>query len=124
MAVALLDGRLTQASFSRERIMAPQVGELLRRTSVREDAELTKAYPQSVPNRITLHTPDGHKYMREVLCPKGHARNPLSDEELVSKFRTNVEAWLTPKKVDRLVELVWHLEESPNLSELLETMYI
>ncbi len=118
--VALLDGRVDRASFARERFTDPAVRQMLREsTELVEDAELTAGYPEGIPNRVEVWTEDGGHWVREVRYPRGHARNPMTDQEVVDKFRRNVEGLLAPAQAQRLVDAVWHLEEH-NLRQVAE----
>jgi len=90
------------------------------RITLREDPALTAGYPEGIPNRITVTTSDGDRLVREVRFPRGHARNPMSDDELVTKFRLNVEERLSPAQADAVVEAVMHLESQPGLRHLAE----
>lgn len=117
--VALLDGRVTKRSFARERFTEPAIRKLLKeRTTLNEDPELTRGYPQGIPNRIRVRTRDGAEYVREVRHPRGHARNPMTDDEVVQKFRLNVEDAFTPSQAQRVVEFVMNLENQTDLRKL------
>ncbi|MDR7413861.1 MAG: MmgE/PrpD family protein, partial [Armatimonadota bacterium] len=88
VVVALLDGRVDRSSFSPARFTDPEVRRMLKeRTELEEDPELTAGYPDGIPNRIEVRTHEGQVFTREVRYPRGHAKNPLSDAEVVNKFR-------------------------------------
>ncbi len=117
--VALEDGRITPASFSPQRIGDPRTRELLaNHTTVAEDAELTAGYPEGVPNRITAMLSDGRTLREEVRYPRGHARNPLRDEEVEAKFAANVAGRLADKQAVELSEAVWTLESLKDVAKL------
>ncbi len=123
VVAALVDGRITRRSFSQERISDPRIRELLtRHTTLQENPELTAGYPAGIPNRITVHTHDGQAYMREVRYPRGHARNPMTDEEVIDKFRLNVEGYWTATQTGRISDFVSHMEEKTDLRELMKLM--
>lgn len=125
VAVALLDGRVTRESFSPERIWDPRVRDLLKhRVTLREDPDLTKQYPDGIPNRITVKTSDGRTLVREVRYPRGHARNPMTDEEVLAKFRANVALYWTAEQADRVADLVLHLEGLTGWDELMTWLRI
>ncbi len=110
--VALLDGRVDRTSFAPERFTDPTVRRMLReQTELVEEAELTAGYPEGIPNRVEVWTHEGTHFVREVRYPRGHARNPMTDQEIAAKFQRNVEGLLTPAQADRLADAVWHLEE-------------
>ncbi len=122
--VALLDGRVDRASFSPQRVADPVIrGMLKERTELVEDPELTAGYPDGIPNRVEVRTHDGSTYVREVRYPRGHARNPLSDAEVVEKFRANVAGVLSDRQAERVVQAVWHLEEA-DLRELAQLLRV
>lgn len=109
--VALLDGRVDRASFAPERFGDPAVRRMLKeRTHLEEDPELTAGYPDGIPNRIEVETDDGRVHVREVRYPRGHAKNPLSDAEVVEKFRRCVQGVLSDFQAERVVDAVWDLE--------------
>lgn len=112
VVVALLDGRVDRSSFSPARFTDPEVRRMLKeRTELEEDPQLTAGYPDGIPNRIEVRTHEGQVFTREVRYPRGHAKNPLSDAEVVNKFRANVEGVLSPAQAQRVVEAVWTLED-------------
>jgi 2-methylcitrate dehydratase len=125
VVVALLDGEVTRASFEPARFQDPTLRAFLKeRVTLEEDPELTRLYPEGIPNRITVRTHDGATYVREVHFPRGHARNPMTDEEVIEKFNRNVAALWTKAQAERVLECVWHLEDQPDLRELLVAMRI
>jgi 2-methylcitrate dehydratase len=50
---------------------------------------------------------------------RGHFKNPMSDAELEEKFRLMAEKHLSADRVDRLLRLLWNLENEPRLSNLI-----
>lgn len=119
VCAALQDGEVTPATFEPARIRRADTLELLRsRTSVEEDPVLTARYPGATPNRVTVTTTDGLTHVREVAHPRGHARNPMSDAELVAKYRSNVDGRLGPDRAARIEEAVWWLDRDGGLGQL------
>ena len=45
----------------------------------------------NIPNRLTIELTDGLKLVQEVEFPRGHAGNPMTDQEVEAKFRQAVE---------------------------------
>jgi 2-methylcitrate dehydratase len=117
-AVALVDGEVTEASFDQGRFTDPVLLELVGKTQVHRDAELSKHYPKGIPNRLTLKLADGRVLVREVEFPRGHARNPMTDAEVEQKFRGTVEPRYGKAKADRILAACWELEKLKNASEL------
>ncbi|MFB3738837.1 MAG: MmgE/PrpD family protein [Candidatus Velamenicoccus archaeovorus] len=123
VCAALQDGEVTRRTFDLDRIRRRDTLELLHdRTTVEEDPELTQGYPAGIPNRITVTTVDGASHTREVRFPLGHARNPMSDDEVVAKFRANVAERWTRERAERVADLVWGLPEQPHLAPLCDAL--
>jgi len=117
-AVALVDGEVTEESFAEGRFTDPVLLELVSKTQVHRDAELSKRYPRGIPNRLTLKLADGRVLVREVEFPRGHAENPMSDAEVEQKFRGLVEPRYGKEKADRILAACWGLEKLKNACDL------
>jgi 2-methylcitrate dehydratase len=125
VTVALLDGEVNRASFTPARFRDPGLRAFLKdRVTLQEDPALTRGYPEGIPNRITVRTQDGATYVEEVRFPRGHARNPMTDEEVMEKFRGNVAEVWTPAQAERVAEWVWRLEAQEDLEELVRLLYV
>ncbi len=118
--VALVDGAITARQFSAERMSDPVLLDLVARTRVVEDPQLTAGYPAGIPNRVTVTMDDGTKHVSEVAFPPGHDRNPLSDLELAAKFHGLIDPVLGSDRADQIWERVSHLENDPAPHETLE----
>jgi 2-methylcitrate dehydratase len=123
VAAALFDGDVTLRTFDESRFRDPAVLEFLRdRVTVEEDPELSRGYPEGIPNRVTVRTADGEDLAREVRYPRGHARNPMTDEEVSAKFRANVEGRWKPDLADRVETLVRGLWDAPTVDPVAEAL--
>src|SRR5438552_16961368 len=87
LAVALVDGRLTPASFESKRYLDPSLRPLMNRIRVVDEAELTRLFPQRLASRIEVITRSGQRFTERADYPKGHARNPMTDVDAERKFR-------------------------------------
>src|SRR3954454_13875744 len=85
-AVALVDGAVSAEQFGADRLSDPKLLDLVSRTTVIEDPDLTAGYPNGIPNRVTVTLDDGSTLVREVAFPPGHDKNPLTDAQLAVKF--------------------------------------
>jgi 2-methylcitrate dehydratase PrpD len=115
IAIAAIDGKLTQAQFSPARINDPLVRQVLANTEVIADAELNKLYPDKFPARVTITLKNGTSFQETVLFPKGDPQDPLSAAELEAKFRDNVAAMLSPARADKLLRAIYALPEARNV---------
>lgn len=122
VAAALLDGNITEASFSAERIADPRLARLLERTSVREDPEFSRAHPHEWPCRIEVTLRNGQRKSADARYFKGHAKRPLSDEELERKFRALAARVLAQEGISAVLDKAWALERLPGIGELLSLL--
>jgi 2-methylcitrate dehydratase len=123
--VALEDGTITQKSFALARIRSSHTQEFLaQHTTLAEKPELTAGYPDGIPNTITVKLSDGRTLSETIRYPRGHARNPMTDDEVIAKFNTNVTGRLAPDKARALCDAVWSLDECADVSAFTEKLTI
>ena len=65
-----------------------------------------------VGNPVTIRTTDGRSYDARVDIPRGDPALPLTDDELLSKYRDCARSQLRVDDVERSVDLVLGLRES------------
>ncbi len=111
-AVALVDGDVTLESFSDDRLADEALLALVGKVKIHRDAELSKRYPAGIPNRLTITMNDGRSLVREVEFPRGHAQNPMSDDEVEQKFRRLVEPRYGKQRSKRILKELWRLEDA------------
>ncbi len=122
VGVALTDGKVDLDSFEESRYTDPALLAFVSKIKVRHDPALDAGYPAGIPNRITLRLRDGRTLTEENTFPRGHARNPMSDEEVSAKFRRLTEWALTPARQDEVLNFLWNLEAQANLHPLMEML--
>jgi 2-methylcitrate dehydratase len=122
IAVALLDGEVTQASFSDARLRDPAVKRLMDKVKVVEDPALSAQYPESAPGRVTVALLSGQTHEATVRYPRGHEKNPMTDEEIERKFAQLCADRLAPGARARLLETLWHLERVEDVRALTELL--
>ncbi len=119
-AVALLDGDVTLYSFDEDRLNDRKILDLLDVTTISEDPELNPGYPKGIPNRLTVTLSDGMVLKKQVDYPRGHAKNPMTDDEVVAKFQRLADGVINQATADSTVDLCMHLDEQADLGPLFE----
>jgi 2-methylcitrate dehydratase len=122
VVTALLDGEITEASFSARRIRDPRIAALIERTTIRENPAYTRAHPGEWPCRIDVTLRGGRKKSAAAPYFKGHARRPLSDAEIEQKFRELSENVLEKKQADAVLAAAWKLEKLADVGDLLKLL--
>ena len=72
-----------------------------------------------VGNPVTIKTTDGRSYSARVDIPRGDASLPLTDDELLRKYRDCAHAQLSQENIERSVGLVRDLEKVEDVGTLL-----
>jgi 2-methylcitrate dehydratase len=86
VAVALIDGDVMPAQFKPDRIVKPDVQNLLKKVSVRPNQEYTEEYPKKMPAKIVVRLQDGKIIEHEVQDYPGLASRPFTWQDVVEKF--------------------------------------
>ena len=121
VAVALLDGEVTPAQYTPERIARADVQALLRKVSVRPDDALSQRFPAEMPCRLRIFLTGGQVLHLEQQDYAGFSTWPLTWEQAEAKFERlaapYTERWLR----QAIAEAVAHLEtiDVSQLTELL-----
>lgn len=123
--VGLIDGDVNKYSFSKEKLSDRKIKEVLKnKVQLKENEELTRGYPDGIPNRITLKTKDGKVYIKEIKYPKGHAKNPMSDEEVIKKFKDCSQEFLTPSEQETIIDAVFNIEKFEDIDNFLKLTWV
>jgi 2-methylcitrate dehydratase len=111
LAVALLDGQVLPEQFAPERIVRPDVQELLRRVEVRPAADLSARFPAEHACRLRIHLADGTTLAAERSDYEGFLTRPMSWERARGKFERLAAGRIEPELARNLTTTVESLDE-------------
>jgi 2-methylcitrate dehydratase len=98
----------------------PALRPLMQKISVHEDPEFTArrrtTHEENAVIDITLT--DGSTVRRESRHPRGHAANPMSDEELTQKFDGSIAKVLPAAAHGELRDRLWNLPDERDLGAI------
>jgi len=117
-AAALVDGDVTLATFDAHRLTDPKLLDLIDKTKIVEVPELNKGYPKGIPNDVTITCMDGTKVNKRVDFPRGHAGNPMTDNEVTAKFKRLADGVVSESTSSRILDLAWKLETLSDVKPL------
>ena len=115
MARALLDGWASLEHFTDAKVNEPVVQELIKKMGRRIDDSI----PPIAGSSVTIRLTDGREFSQKADAPKGSPQSPPTYEELVSKYKDCAQLVLSPKDVERSLQLMENLEELTDLTELM-----
>ncbi len=110
VAVALLDGDVSPAQYTPERIVREDVQSLLRKVTIQPDEALSKRFPAEMPCRILITLKDGRALRVEKQDYEGFYTRPMSWEKVVAKFERLAAPFTNAEQRASIVETVAHLE--------------
>lgn len=119
VAIAFLDGAVTEQSFDAARFTDPAVVSLMNKVSVHEDARLDASYPRGSPGRVTVTTVAGDTQSLEMIYPIGHALNPMPSAAIEAKFKRMTAQRFGAAERDRLLGRLWTLEATDDIGAVL-----
>lgn len=120
VAVALRDGRFGLDQLRAERWLDPDIAALIARTQAVIDPTL--APKAGLPCQLEAALADGRRVVVERTCTPGFASNPLSWDDVVSKFRHCARGVLPAEQQDSVIDCIKDLEHLPSVRTLLDCL--
>lgn len=117
-AVSLVKKRASVPEFTDAAIKDPVVLETARKVRWELDPEAEKVYPKKYPSTVIVTLKDGRKLTSYIEYPKGDAENPVTREELLSKFKLLASNNISEKRIEKIINKVANLENVENINEL------
>ena len=113
VAAALVLGQAGLDQFTDDCARHPAVIAMRRKVEVIRDGAIA-----TIAADVELTTTDGKLHRLSTSAARGSASNPMSDKEIEDKLRTIAAAWRPGHDVAPLIEAVWNLERSDDVSKL------
>ena len=123
-AVGLRDGAVTPATFAPDRIADAGLRTIINKMRIDENPEFTERYPQQYNCRMEVIKNNGQTEVASTSYPKGHGENPLSDAEVDAKFKRLACPTVTEQQCEQALELIWSLENLPNLRDIFDSLVV
>jgi 2-methylcitrate dehydratase len=124
VAAVLIDGEYTDATFAETRFRDTRTLELMKKIAITEDAEFNKRYPASLPCRMTITLKDGTQRTAELSNPIGHHDRPMTDAQVVDKFRGLAGRKLPPQRLQQVLDRVWKIDGDADWTKLFDELMI
>ena len=127
VAAMLVDGEIGPGQTMEARLAEPQIQAVARKVELVESQplnELCRLYEQGDPqgrfaSQVTVVLRDGTAFRSGIVDGGSSFPNPAwSQEKMEEKFRWLVGFVLDDGRIDRLLEVLWHVESVPNVRQL------
>jgi 2-methylcitrate dehydratase PrpD len=126
IAAAVVDRQVTLETFTSRKFEDPNIIETRKKVHLSFPEipiwpGLADVGPDTefVGNPVTIRTTDGRSYSARVDIPRGDPALPLTDDELLTKYRDCARSQLDPGDIERSVDLILRLERVADIEELL-----
>lgn len=124
VVAALIDGEITERSFTPERYRDPKVLALLKHVSMSDDENYTNKWPDPMSCRIEITHRSGETLSHHAVNPKGHPSNPMSDAEINAKFLDLARGVLKPAQAAEALRVLWHVEELDRVAMIFDAVRV
>ena len=119
VALAFLDGKLEIDTFTDAKANAPQVQEFLRKVHVIIDETIPEPGPYCP---VSVELKDGTRFSHTARIAKGHPENPMTEEEVLDKFRSNAKMVISEKQSEEVIVSVRKLESIDHVQKLVDLL--
>ena len=117
MSVVAVERQLQWDDFLKDRRLETEIGEMYQRVCLEGSRELANS-PYHEPAIVEVKTKDGKSYTEQVDLPRGHLKNPMTQEEVEQKFRRFAATAVSDERAQKIIDLVGQLETLSSVREL------
>jgi 2-methylcitrate dehydratase len=117
-ARAMFEGDINRHSFEIAKLRDRRILAFMRKITVNPDPAFDK-FPGAPPVRITAILQDGQHVIRQVDNMPGFPGQPMTRADVERKFRSNVDTRWPREWTDAVLQALWALDRTDDLSSLL-----
>jgi 2-methylcitrate dehydratase len=121
IAVAIAKGNVLPSDFEEDALQDPLVWSLLDKVKVVANPEIDNLFPKIKRAIVTIKTSKG-EYKKQEDFAKGQPERPLSEEELLSKFKANSEKNISPSRMEDIIKATKELENIDEIGEYMKLL--
>lgn len=121
IAVAVAKGNVLPSDFEEDALRDTLVWSLLDKIKVVANSEIDALFPKAKRAIVTIKTFQG-EYKKQEDFAKGQPERPLSEEELISKFKANSEKKISPPRMEDIIKATQELENIDEIGKYMELL--
>ena len=119
IAAMLVEGELSLAQCSEEKIRDPRIQTLLKKVEILVDPEIDKLPPtQRYRATVEVELENGERYRKFCPAPKGDPANRMSEREMYDKFIHNTTAVFSRSRMEELFGMMQAFEAIDDVREI------
>ena len=124
LPVATVRRQVDFADVISDKSAEPAIAALTERVTFIEDNELDPLYPERYTTVLSIATRDGATHEQRVDFARGTPENPMSDAEIVTKFRRLAEGRVSAERAGQILWYVGALEQHERLDPLFDLLTV
>ena len=121
VAVAIAKREVTIGSFLPEGLKDPAILEIADKITPKHEPEFD-GYSGTTPEAVEIKTKSGKTYSKRADIPIGNPKNPMTQEDFLTKFRDCVSYSAKPiakEDIEKAIELLLNLEEVHDVRQII-----
>ena len=122
IAVAVAKGNVLPSDFEENTLKDPFVWSLLDKIKVVANSEIDNLFPKVKRAIVTIKTSKG-EFKKQEDFAKGQPERPLSEEELISKFKANSEKKISLSGIEDIIKATQELENVDDIGNYMELLF-
>jgi 2-methylcitrate dehydratase PrpD len=124
VALAAVDKKVTLDQFTEERLVDPNIRDLMKRINIEDDQGLNEKYPDTLAAIAEIETKGKGTIKHDVIYPKGNTRNPLQKADVTSKFKELASVTLPKDQYEELLEMLSNLDQLSSVDKVVNLLCI
>ena len=121
IAVAVAKGNVLPSDFEEDALRDPLVWSLLDKIKVVANSEIDALFPKVKRAIVTIKTSKG-EYKKQENFAKGQPERPLSEEELIFKFKANSEKKISSFRMEDIIKATQELENIDEIGKYMKLL--
>jgi len=117
-ACAAMFGDVSVAQFSAEKLADKGIRDFSRKIEMVHTGSMDQYLPSIFAAEVTITTKDGGEYKTLTKYSKGDPENPMTTEELRSKFMSLCELTITADSARKIYETIMNVDKLPAITDL------
>jgi 2-methylcitrate dehydratase len=118
IAAALVDGAITDATFTPERYRDNVILALTDKIRMVEDPGYTANFPVTMSCRFEIALKSGRALTVQQQNPKGHPANAMTDQDINGKFMKLVQPILGDRRSEELMDVLWRIDDLKDMASM------